>query len=294
MRRASAGSFLFAIFILGVYIFAHWQMNAQHQKLQDLLRIQKKIESQVAAAPRQPAGHFWDDLRQVGAVSDEDAETLKKHGYEYVPLKPDSAADAVLFRQRQGDDYERHVYRNGTTGYERRWRSPGEQWLLCDVRGAAGTRTRLARFFSLPGKRPLGEFPIDGYERAALWSPAGDLVVMNASPAGTKEPIVLWHVSHRGARQIAVPPELNLDSLLALQTPHADAQWGLHHLEAKRWFSARELFVFAQGAGTFVDPARNAKMGFNMIYHIVLEVSPDKAQVKSRRKQHFAASEMKH
>ena len=288
-RRTSLGAFLLAMFILGFYLFAHWQMMAEAKKLAELLTLQEKIIEGIDAPPKQPDGHFWGDLRQAGIVGDEDAAILKKHGYEYVPLGPDSPPDAVLFRQTRKDGYEKHVYANGRTGYEHRWTSPDGRLVLCDKRSAADGKHRFAQFLEQPQGREIGLFSIDGYERAVLWNATGELVAMNASLAERDDPFTLWHVAGQQVKPIPLPAELDLESLLAREAQFTGVRFGMHHIEAKRWQSARELFVFAQGAGTFDRPDKT-KMGFNFIYYLVLDVQGGQCRLKSAQKQHFAAS----
>jgi hypothetical protein len=278
------------VFILGVYVLGHWQMQLAMQRTADLLAIQKKVIDGIQEPPQQPAGHFWADLRQAGVVDDQDAATLRKYGYDYVPIGPDSPPDAVLFRQKQPDGHEKHVYADGTTGYEHTWPSPGGKHMLRDSRGPLGSKSRVVQFTRQPGDLAIGEFEIDGFQRRVLWSPGGQLVAMNASLTGRQDPFTLWHVGRDHVEPIALPPELTLDSLLSRETKFDDPNWGMHHIEAKRWLSPDELFVFAQGAGTFTDPVTKTKMGFNFIYHVVLEVQQGQCRFQSARKQHFAAN----
>lgn len=135
----------------------------------------------------------------------------------------------------------------------------------------------------------MAEFAIDGFQRRVLWSVDSQLVAMNASLLGRQDPFTLWHVGRDHVEPIALPPELTLESLLSRETKYKDPNWGMHHIEAKRWLSPRELFVFAQGTGTFTNPETNMKMGFNFIYHVVLEVRQGQCLVQSARPQHFAA-----
>lgn len=290
MGRVSLGSFLMAMFILGFYVFAHWQMAAEAQKLNDLVKLQEKIIDGIEVPPPQPEGHFWADLRRTGVVDDEDAQILKKYGYEYVPVGPDSPPDAVLFRQRQKNGFEKHVYANGKTGYEHRWISPDGKHALCDVRNPAGGAGRLVQFVTQPGGQPIGEFPIDRYESTVIWNGTGELAVMHTSLMGRKDPFTVWHVGGNRAEPIPLPAELSLESLLARETKFTGVSFGISINEPKRWLSAHELFVLAEGAGTYTNPATQKKMGFHFTYHVVLDVQPGQCRVQSAKKQHFSAS----
>lgn len=288
MGRATTGSGLAGLLLLAAYIFAMWHWNADIQREADTRKLQEKIVAWVSQQPARQGGYTWDDLRRAGVVTEEESRFLARQGYVLEPQMPEAPRHAIVFRQRRDELYEKYIYRDGSHGYERGWPSPDGRRMLWDRTGPAGSRTRLVQLTA--GPRKLGEYPIDGYQRDVLWSPNGDFVVIGAPLTGGKEPFTLWQVTDHNALPLPLPAALNLSDILSRETQHQDAKFGMNHIAAKRWLTARELLVFAQGAGTYIDPATKQKMGFNVIYHVVVDVRGGRCTIGSLDKQHFAAS----
>jgi hypothetical protein len=288
-RRSGSSA---ALLLLGIYVFGmwHWHADLARQKATDELR--EKIVPWVKQQPAKPGGYSWADLERAAVVTPDDAAFLRKQRYEYQPIGPKSIPEDVLFLKRHDVDDERYVYCSSSIGYRRRWPSPGGQRYILDIARPGDPSKRMIQIF--PGNAaPPQEYFIDGHYREVLWNPTGRLAVMNVGLEGAKDPITIWHLGNNGSEAVQLPDDFSLEAILSKHAVHVNTSWGMQIVEAKEWRSQDELLVYVQGTGSYVDP-RGAKMGFNFIYNVTLKVAgPNKCQVSSFSKRHFAASEFK-
>jgi hypothetical protein len=280
---------------LFVYVFAMWHWNRDLQQQKATRELQQKIVAWIdRQAPRQ-GGYTWDDLTRALIVTQEDADFLDRQGYEYRPLEPGPQPDQILFLQKKGENEERFVYKDGSHGYERRWPSPDGKHILIDLRGPEGSSAlRTLRFLALGEPGVLGEYVVDGYQRTALWNSTGDLVAMKATLVDSQQPIVVFRLAKAVVEVVEWPEDLTLADLLSREVQHMDAKWSMEFMDARGWPAPNTLQVHFQGTGSYTDRASGAKNSFNLIYEVLLELTPrNQCRIKSRSKRHFAASEFR-
>ncbi|MEX0711195.1 MAG: hypothetical protein WD278_02525 [Pirellulales bacterium] len=280
------------LLLLAIYIFAMWQWNCEIERQKVRRELQEKIVAWVSQQPVKPGGYSWGDLAQARVVDQADADFLQDNSYQYQPIGPDSAPDSILFLERKDENHERYLHADGSIGYLRKWPSPDGRRVLIDAAGPPGSKTRRVRFLSAGRAEIAGEYSIDGYERTVIWNPGSNLVAINCGLEGTNDPLTIWHVDDKKSRLVPLPKDLTLDHLLSKEVPHADTNWGMDFIEARTWTSANQLSLRTQGTGSYVDPRTGKKMGFNLIYDVLLQVvPPDLCRIKATAKKHFAQSE---
>jgi hypothetical protein len=292
-RRRRRGAGLAGLLLLGAYIAAMWLWNLDIARHAATRELRERIVAWVDRQPIQPGGYTWEDLLREEVVSGEDAHFLHKHGHQYRPIGPDSPRGEILFLQVKTADDHRYVYKDGASGYWRRWPAPGGRTTLVDLPGPDHRKTsrRSVQFLSADPPGILGEFAIDGYQRPVLWNRSGSLAAMNAPLDGSDQPITLWRVGGGAAEVIPMPQNLTFDWLLSQEASHTETSYGMKTLQAESWKSDHKLRVFVQATGSYIDSATNQKMGFNLIYHVLLDASPAAGcRIESLSKQHFAAS----
>lgn len=292
--RPRRGAACFAFLILGAYVLGMWHWNREIAREAATRDLRDKIVGWVSQQPARPGGYELNDLQRAQIVLAEDLEFLESQGYVYQAIGPDSPPGSVLFLKQKGENHEWYCYKDGSTSYMKRWPAPGSKAVLCDLPHPHRSGSRLLRIERVGAQHPLGEYVTESHYRTVHWNESGNLVAIDAPLEGADVPLTLWHVGANTAEVIPLPPQLSLDWLLSRETPHADTSWGMDSIEAKRWTDTRELFVHAQGHGSYVHPATKKKMGFNLIYSVLLEIDPHNAcQIKSVKRRHFAQSEFR-
>ncbi len=270
-RRRDPVIAVFALLLIGVYFFATWSTHREQEHRKDIAALHRQIVAFVAQHPR--ANPFTlEALKDAGGINDDDVEFMRQNDITYQPVNAQSPGAALVLVEHAAD-VERYYYKDGTTDFAMKFRSPNGLFSLVNGPAPHGPATgRSLQVMEEASGKMLGNFAVDGSSITAQWSPNNSFVAVNRSLRGGLRRLTVLAVGPAGAKELKLPDELAPERLLPKDDAAGGIHWYANQIYWQNWRSDRELIVENYGGATLGEPRARPPRTVNLRYRFVLRI----------------------
>lgn len=279
LRAHACGGTLLAVFILGLYLWGTYQMNASGERQRNLSELKTKV---VLHADRHPeAGLFTlDDLKADGVVTSDDLDLIEVMKLTYHPIGAASPGEALVFT-RAAEDHEDLYYKRRHDDRNAWWLSPDERYKFVSAVSFPPGDWRVLSLLDAASGRVLATHPSPARYAHAKWRSDSRLIAVHESDPGGIDRLSLWDASR--ARRLDVPADIEPESALRPDDRQLDRQWSLVQITPDRWRSDGCLEVEVYGSARLFNagqPAGSVMLRNRFVLHIAADGTVSVAERK--------------